>query len=254
VADDSRRLARVLDGLEKLYGRVRARRAADPYELLVLAQCGYPASDIAYAKGFAALKESVGISLEAILRAPKARLVAAMRQGGIVPEVRAERLEEIATVVLEEFGGDLDALKKMPLPAARKLLKRFPTIGDPGADKILLLSHAAPIAAVPSNATQVPLRLGFGDEKASYAASYRSAQEAIDAALPQSFEARVRAYVLLRRHGEEVCRRSRPECERCPVTAQCAYFAARSPPRGPATVRGARSSRGRSAKGPSPAR
>jgi endonuclease III len=216
------RLARTLDALEKHHGPARVPEAARPYELLVFANCGYPASERACTAGFSALKASVGTSPEAILGARKSRLVEAMRAGGIVPEVRAERLREIAEKSSSE-GGDPDAVLRMPLARARKYLKTFPTIGDPGADKILLLSRVAPIAAVPSNATQVPLRLGFGKEQSSYASSYRSAQAALDADLPRDFEARIRAYLLLKKHGEEVCKRSHPMCERCPLATECPY-------------------------------
>jgi len=58
----------------------------------------------------------------------------------------------------------------------------------------------------------------------NYAANYRSVQEAIAAELPESFEVRQRAYLLLKRHGQELCKRSKPLCEQCPLTAECAYF------------------------------
>ena len=61
-----------------------------------------------------------------------------------------------------------------PLPEAQKALKKFPTIGDPSADKILLFTKTAPVAAIPSNCVHVLPRLGFGEEKKNYAASYRS--------------------------------------------------------------------------------
>jgi endonuclease III len=215
---------RILDALEKRYGPVRAGRAADPYELIVRANCGYPASEAACAKGFAALKATIGASPRAILAAPKAKLTSAMRAGGIVPELRAQRLREIAERTLE-LGGGLRALLRKPLASVRRQLKKFPTIGDPGADRILLFTRTAPIAAIPSNATQVPLRLGFGDADGSYAVGYRTAQAALDATLPPTFEARIRAHVLLKQHGQEVCKRARPACDRCPVTRDCAYFA-----------------------------
>jgi endonuclease III len=69
----------------------------------------------------------------------------------------------------------------------------------------------------------VPLRLGFGEEKGSYAASYRAAQAALDAALPRTFVARIRAYMLLKKHGEETCKRTKPRCGECPVVEECPY-------------------------------
>jgi endonuclease III len=89
--------------------------------------------------------------------------------------------------------------------------------------------------AVPSNATQVPLRLGFGREGASWAAGYKSAQQALSEELVEAFEPRIRAHLLLKMHGQTICKRTRPLCEQCPVTRDCAYFA-KLPGAGPQNV------------------
>jgi len=126
--------------------------------------------------------------------------------------------------VKHTFAGDLQTVLKRPLPEAKKALKQFPTIGDPSADKILLFTKTAPVAAIPSNCVHVLPRLGFGEEKKNYAATYRSAQEAIRAQLPERAGALLRAYLLLKQHGQELCKRSRPRCEQCPVSSDCLYY------------------------------
>jgi endonuclease-3 len=214
------RLERILSALEAHYGRVRVPPAARPYCLLLYANAGYPPSDRACEAGYAALEAKVGLSPDAILGAPKRRIVTALRVGGIVPELRADRVRAIAKSKATS-SSDPDDIGHLPLAQARKLLKTFPTIGDPGADKILLFSRTEPTAAVPSNAHQVPLRLGFGNNAAGYAASYRSARTALDAELPRTFAARIRAYLLLRTHGEQICKRSKPLCDQCPVAQLC---------------------------------
>lgn len=175
-------------------------------------------------KAFDALKRGVGLSADDILSAPTDELTDIMKLGGIVPELRAARLKEVSALVKHTFGGDLRAVLKKNLPEARKSLKKFPTIGDPGADKILLFTKTAPVAAIPLNCVHVPLRLGFGEEKKNYAASYRSAQEAIRAQLPEDCGTLLRAYLLLKQHGQELCKRSRLRCEHCPVSSDCVYF------------------------------
>ena len=78
-----------------------------------------------------------------------------MRLGGIVPELRADRLNEIARKVKDEFGGDLNAVLKkwsktkknspvQGIRVAKKILQEFPVIGEPSAEKILLFSNLAP--------------------------------------------------------------------------------------------------------------
>ena len=63
------------------------------------------------------------------------------------PETRVFRWREIARITLQQYGGDLDSILKLPYAAARKALKQFPTIGDPGAEKILLLAAWRPVTA-----------------------------------------------------------------------------------------------------------
>jgi endonuclease III len=218
------RLAKILDMLEKRYGKPKPPHPTDPYEMLLYTLCGYPASDAACDKAFPVLKREVGLDPESILAASEGKLAEIMRLGGIVPEVRAKRLKEVAGLVKHVYGGDLRAAMKKTLPEVRRILKQFPTIGDPGADKILLFSNTAPLAAVPSNCIHVPTRLGFGEEKKNYAASYKSAQEALNADLPAERAPRLRAYLLLKRHGQETCKSNRPRCEDCVVSAECIYY------------------------------
>ena len=66
--------------------------------------------------------------------------------------------------------------------------------GSPSADKILLFTKTAPVTANPSNCVHVLPRLGFGEEKKNYAASYRSVQEETRAQLPERVGAPLRAY------------------------------------------------------------
>jgi hypothetical protein len=89
----------ILDALEKMYGAQHAAGPTDPYEMIVYLNCGYPASDAACAKGFDALKREAGLAPKEILAAPKSKLVKLLRLGGIVPELRVDRLKEIARKV-----------------------------------------------------------------------------------------------------------------------------------------------------------
>jgi len=230
-----RGLGRVLEALEKYYGAQTAVGPNDPYEMILFVNCGYPATDASCAKGYEGLRQEVGTNPAEILAAPNAKLAKLMRLGGIVPELRAERLKTIAKIVNEEFGGDLKwSLEKLlreekksagkGIHLAKKALKEFPVIGEPGADKILLFAGLVPVAAVPSACVGVPQRILFGEEDKNYAAGYRAAQGAMTAELPEKFEAREMAYLLLKRHGGEICKRTKPKCEICPISSACAYF------------------------------
>ena len=100
-------LASVLDRLQAFYGPQQPSFPVDPYEFLVWWHCGYPQSEKACQKGWDQLTREVGIDPDKLLRAPPAKLASALKAGGMVPELRAQRLKEIARLIQDEFGGDL---------------------------------------------------------------------------------------------------------------------------------------------------
>src|SRR5262245_3073710 len=149
-------LSAILDSLESLYGPQKLAGPRDPFQMLVFLYSGYPASDAACAKGFDALRRAVGVGVDEMLGATKAAIVTALRTGGIVPEERAKRLRHLAEVVRDEFDGDLAGALKAALREgaknaeaevrrAKKLLRQFPSVGEPGAEKILLFANLAPV-------------------------------------------------------------------------------------------------------------
>ena len=69
------------------------------------------------------------------------------------------------------------------------------------------------------------VRVLYGQERENYGVNYREAQHAIVAEVPETFDDRTRAYLLLKRHGQEICKRTKPRCEKCPISSNCAFFA-----------------------------
>jgi endonuclease III len=217
-------LPELLDLLEAFHGSQAPSWPVDPYEFLIWWHCGYPASDERCARGWQALKnEKVGIQPAQLLAASQAKLTTALKAGGMVPEIRAQRLQQIAQRVMQEFDGDLNTLFAGRISAVRTALKKFPGISDPGADRILLFARVAPMAAVPSNCPHVPVRMMLGLED-NYSVTYREAQSLIEEAVPEQFHPRQRAFLLLKTHGQTICK-TKPRCDQCPVSAACAYAA-----------------------------
>jgi endonuclease III len=216
-------ITQVLDTLESLYGTLQPAAPTDPYEFLIWWQCGYPPSEERCAKGWRALTEQIGIAPKRLISSTPAKLAAALAEGGIVPKLRAERVKEIATRVAEEHAGDLRAsLARLSAAQARKLLKSFPGIGNPGADRILLFARIEPVAAVPSACPHVLVRVTDGSLGDKYTETYAAAQQQQNE-LPAKFAARIRGYLLLSRHGRELCKRTNPACPDCPLRPMCAF-------------------------------
>ncbi len=223
-------LARVVKVLEKFYGKPAPPTTVDPVELILHENVAYLVNDEKRAAAFAALKRNIGTKPAQILKATEAQLLEITRMGGMVPEIRARRLRQIAELVHWIFKDDLKSVLRKSLPDAKKALKKFPTIGDPGAEKILMLTHSHPVLSLESNGLRVLLRLGFAEEKKSYSTTYRAMQDALRDQLPGRYEALIATHQLLRQHGQELCKRSRPLCDECPLKAECRYFETGLPP------------------------
>ena len=131
--------SKLVDKPQKHYGLPAPPPTTDPLELIIWENIAYLASDKRRAEAFASLKQTIGTRPEQILAAQHSAL-AAIGKAGILPDVSAEKLLIIAKIAHEEFNSDLRAALKKPLRQAKKALKRFPSIGDPGAEKILLFT------------------------------------------------------------------------------------------------------------------
>jgi endonuclease-3 len=182
----------------------------------------YLADDDRRQRAFQLLKKQVGTEPGQILCAPEEALLEVTRHG-IVAERFAQKLRACAKILLEEFDGDLRPVLKLPLAQAKKALQKFPGIGEPGAEKVLLFTQARPLFALESNGLRVLVRLGFGEEKKSYSATLRLVQQAVADELLDGYTWLIDAHLLLRRHGQELCKRSAPACEKCPLASECKY-------------------------------
>ena len=107
---------------------------SDPLALIVWENIGYLIDDTRRAALFEEFRTRVGLDADKIMRAQSSVLLDIAKRGGMNPGTRVSRLKNIAAIARECDGGLLAALKSLPLPKARTLLKKFPGIADPGAD------------------------------------------------------------------------------------------------------------------------
>jgi endonuclease III len=211
---------KTIEKLRKVYGRL-STATRDPFELILHENIAYLVSDDRRERAFRELKERVGLRPADILTASIEELAEITATGGIFPQLRARRLQESARLVRDRFGGDLRSVLKLDRAQARKALKEFPTIGDPGADKILLFSGTVPTLAPESNGLRALVRLGFTNENKNYAAMYRSLQKSLEDQAGEACASLMMAHRLLKRHGQEICKRTAPRCHACALRVSC---------------------------------
>jgi endonuclease III len=218
-------LEEILDRLASVYDEPAAPPARTLLELVLLENVAYLVDDEGRGRAFDALRSRVGTEPAQILAAPDEALVA-IAAPGILPEHQADKLRTIARIALDDFGGELESLRDLPLAQARRALMRFPSIGEPGAEKILLLGRSHPVLGLDSNGVRVLTRLGLVREAKSYSATYRAVQTFAEPFTTFGLPWLIRAHQLLRQHGQELCRRAHPHCDRCPLTDTCAFYSA----------------------------
>ncbi len=212
----------VITALRRHYGKPAPAISRDPFHLILWEQVGYLVPDAQRRRAFSALRSKTGLRPARIVSAAPQTLERITRLGGtIAVRTRASRLRESAELVIGRWDGDLRGALRLPLPQARRALAEFAMIGEPGADKILAFTKRARLVPLDSNALRVVTRLGLARLGRDYRSSYRLAQEALARGMPRDPAWPTAAYGLLRRHGQELCRRRAPACGRCPLRARC---------------------------------
>ncbi len=209
--------------LKRSYGAPALPRAHGPFELVLWENACYLLPDERRTQVFEGLRKRVGMNPKAILNGDPAALLELATMGGMRPKVRVFRWQEIARITLSQFDGDLDQILNLPYPQAKKALKQFPNIGDPGAEKILMYCGAAPGLPLEWNGLRVLTRIGYGRTQKNYGAMYKSVQETLKSDLPRKAEAVAQAHLLLRQHGKEICRDKSPQCYGCVIKEMCAF-------------------------------
>jgi len=217
-------LSSLVAKLKAKYGDPERPPTTDPWEMIVWENVVYLSDDEARGSAFNDLKRTVGLKPRDIRACPREKLVGIAKGRGILADNCADKLKDAAEIAMEEWGGDLRPILELPLREAKKALRAFPGIGDPGAEKILLFTGTHPILALESNGLRVLVRMGFGKEQRNYAATYKSVREDVEAEGPRDIPWLIRAHQLLRGHGQETCKRSDPLCEECPLIRECAFY------------------------------
>ena len=216
-------LKKLVARLKRQHGEPSVPPACGPFELVMWENACYLLSDERRKMVIHGLREQVGLTPAAVLKAPRDVLLELAKLGGMRPETRVFRWREIARIATSQFGGDLKSILEQPYDQAKKALKQFPNIGDPGAEKILMFCGASPGLPLESNGLRVLTRIGFGRVAKSYGATYRSVQDALADQLPRDNASLVRTHLLLRLHGKTFCRTNAPLCRSCPISDLCAF-------------------------------
>jgi len=208
----------LLTKLDQFYGLVSAP-PSHPFTLFVWEVLSVHSVPAKVDAALAALKRARALTPDAMWRAPKARLEAAVKLAGPYTE---QRLQALRTGV-EVFRRNphLPSTIRGPLPAARRAIKPLPELGESGAHRMLLFAAGHAVLPVDARVNRVGRRLGYGNGSTDFRQSAKSVQRDIAAELPPSSEAFKRAYLYLAHHGASTCTEADPHCRVCPLLTDC---------------------------------
>jgi endonuclease III len=218
-----------IDRLRTRFGRPKRPIPSGPFEWIIWEHVASAPDDEQRAVVFRTLRQRIGTTPQAILRTPKPKMLELLGPGGSDASARLARLREAAELMIEIGLARVRTLVREAPAEAKKLLKRFKGIGEPGADRILLFCRTQATLAPDANGLRVLQRLGYGKAGGGGgaggggAAAFRQVSEAVAPELPRDYNWLIQAHQLLRRHGQEICRPV-PRCDVCPLAPDCAWY------------------------------
>ncbi len=218
----------LINRLAQYYGEPAPPVVTDPFAMILWENVAYLANDAKRAEAFTELRVNTGLTPAGIRKA-KDHVLLAIASKGIVPANTVEKLRRAAEIARDDFGDNLLSILDKPLASAKRDMRKFPAIGEPAAEKILLFNQRYPVLALESNGLRVLVRLGYAPEHRNYSTLYKRMQKALAPQLPSDCYALIRAHQLLRHHGQQLCKRTLPLCVQCPLRPNCDYFAEHAP-------------------------
>ncbi len=190
------------------------KASPDAFETLVVTIISQNTADINTERAFGNLQRRFPITPKALSEAETAEVEECLRVGGLY-RGKAQTIRAVSKIVLEQFGGNLNSVLKMPLDEARKTLMALPGVGPKTADVVLLFSGGKPTLPVDTHVFRVSKRLGLAPQDGDYEAVRQSLQCHFE---PKDYLA---AHLLLIGLGRKFCKAQKPQCNVCPVNSYC---------------------------------
>ena len=209
-----RRVARIIELLEKEYGVSRRSRRRDPLESLIVTILSQNTNDINRDKAYRSLREGFP-SWQEILDARESDIAQAIRVGGL-GNIKSKRIKEILTSIKQEHGDfDLSFLRKLPPEEAEQRLLSYKGVGLKTAKIVLLFALGRNVFPVDTHIHRLSKRLGFVPENGTREKTHEIMGELVPPEKMYSF------HLNLITHGRRVCTARGPHCRDCLLDPLC---------------------------------
>jgi endonuclease III related protein len=163
------------------------------------------------AKAIENLKLAEALDPFVLYSMPQENLAELIRPAGYY-NVKAKRLRNLLSLIVEEHEGDLDSLFSLPMDDLRTRLLSVNGVGFETADSIILYAAGKPIFVVDAYTGRVLKRHGLVDQQADY----RAMQEFFHARLPRDADLYNDFHAQIVAVGHHYCKR-KALCDECPL-------------------------------------
>ena len=201
--------------LQRFYGLL-PMPPGDPFALFaweVFARKALPAGRDA---ALGALRRAHILTPDAVVRAPRAALEAAVAAAGSSRELRLDALRAGAEIFRRY--RTLPAAIRGPLRGARRSLRLLGQLDTAGTHRMLLFAGGHPIMPADPRVLRVAARLGYVSIERP---AVRRARRQLGALLGADRDVLRRATVYLSHHGALTCTEREPHCRVCPLAREC---------------------------------
>jgi endonuclease-3 len=199
-----------------LYPEKRWYRAFTPFERLVSTILSQNTSREATVLGFENLRKRFQVAPRVLAEASLDEIKECIRPAGLY-NTKGPRIKELSGIIVDEYGGDLSRLSRLPLEEARERLMKIPGIGYKTADVFLSIAAGGENFAVDTHIARIARRWKLvGDND-----GYEKTRLAYEAVIPPG--KRRRAHIALIDFGREICKARAPRCADCPVFGECEW-------------------------------
>jgi endonuclease-3 len=205
-----------IDRILEIFPERRWYRALTPFERLVSTILSQNTSREATIKGFENLRKRFKVIPEVLTEAKVEEIKECIKPSGLY-NMKAPRIKEVARIIVEEYGGDLNSLSSLDVDTARERLLKIPGVGFKTADVFLSVVLERGSFPVDTHIGRVAKRWKMVRSNAGY----EEIRLAFEAILPRGKRRRV--HLALIEFGREICRARGPRCEMCPFFGVCEW-------------------------------
>ena len=215
----------LLNRLRDFYGPLAAP-PSEPFAVYVWEVLARGTTPVRRDASFAALKRLPALTPDALARAPRGKVEAAVAQAGPMKEERLQALDAGVDLFHRESG--LAEALRGPIPRALRAARQVPHLGQASSLRLLLFAGGHPLVPLDEPALRVARRLGYagGAHEPIFptARLLRAVRRALAEEIGGNLETARTVSTYFTHHGLTTCTEASPHCAVCPLAADCEWL------------------------------